>query len=57
MRGGDRISLTEVDATVAGDTFMPEFDMREWRAGEVTAHAADDKNRYSFSLTVYDRVH
>src|SRR5215217_3254458 len=28
----DRIYLTEVDADVAGDTFMPEFDMQQWRA-------------------------
>ena len=51
----DRIYLTEVDAEVEGDTYMPEFDLREWRAGAVTPHAADDKNPYSYKLTVYDR--
>lgn len=57
LPGADRIYLTEVDAIVEGDTFMPGFDMNEWRAGEVTAHAADDKNPYRFTLTVYDRAH
>lgn len=52
----DRIYLTEVDADVSGDTFMPEFDLSEWRARTVTPHAADDKNPHRFTLTVYDRV-
>jgi dihydrofolate reductase len=51
----DRIYLTEVDAEVEGDTFMPEFELREWRADAVTPYAADDKNPYSYKLTVYDR--
>ena len=52
----DRIYLTEVDAEVAGDTYMPEFDLQEWRAGTATAHAADEKNPYRYKLTVYDRI-
>ena len=52
----DRIYLTEVDAEVAGDTYMPEIDMQQWQAGAVTAYAADDKNPYSYKLTVLDRV-
>ena len=52
----DRIYLTEVDADVKGDTFMPALDMTEWRAGDVTAHPADDRHQYRFKLTVYDRV-
>ncbi len=52
----DRLYLTEVDAEFAGDTYMPEFDMQQWRAGAITAHAADEKNPYSFKLTVYDRA-
>ena len=33
----DRIYLTEVDAEVAGDTYMPDIDMSRWQAGTVTA--------------------
>ncbi len=51
----DRIYLTEVDAEVEGDTYMPEFDLQRWRAGAATRHAADDKNPYGYRLTVYDR--
>jgi dihydrofolate reductase len=51
----DRIYLTEIDAVVAGDTYMPEFDLRDWRADSVTDYAADEKNPYSYKLTVLDR--
>ena len=51
----DRIYLTEVDAEVAGDTYMPDLDLAQWHPHAVTAHAADDKNRYGYKLTVYDR--
>ena len=51
----DRIYLTEVDAEVAGDTYMPDFDLNQWQAGAVTAYAADEKNPYRYKLTIYDR--
>jgi dihydrofolate reductase len=52
----DRIYLTEVDAEIAGDTYMPDFDLRDWRAGAVTKHDADEKNPYRYTLTVFDRA-
>jgi dihydrofolate reductase len=52
----DRIYLTEVDAEVEGDTLMPDFDRAQWQAGEVTTHAADEKNPYSYQMTVFDRI-
>src|SRR5476649_160969 len=51
----DRIYLTEVDAEVDGDTYMPDIDMNQWHAGAVTAYAADEKNPYGYKLTVFDR--
>jgi dihydrofolate reductase len=51
----DRIYLTDVDAEVAGDTFMPDFDLQEWRADNATTFAADAKNPYSYKLTVLNR--
>ena len=52
----DRIFLTEIDAEIAGDTYMPEFDLTQWHATAVTEYPADDKNRYSYKLTIYDRA-
>jgi dihydrofolate reductase len=51
----DRIYLTEVDAEIAGDTYMPRFDMGEWHARPPQSFAADAKNPYDYRLTIYDR--
>jgi dihydrofolate reductase len=51
----DRIYLTEVAADVAGDTYMPDFDLAQWHSHAVTAHAADEKNPFAYKLTVYER--
>jgi dihydrofolate reductase len=51
----DRIYLTVVDADVAGDTLMPQFDLAQWREYSSQAFTADEKNPYNYKLTVYDR--
>ena len=51
----DRIYLTTVDADVAGDTLMPEFDLGKWRKHSSQPFKADDDNPYNYTLTVYDR--
>jgi dihydrofolate reductase len=56
MPRADRLYLTIVDADVAGDAYMPEFDLRDWRAASSQAHAADDKNPYHYVQTVYERA-
>ena len=51
----DRIHLTEVDATVPGDTYFPEFDRGGWTEHEVARHAADERHAYPFRIVVLDR--
>jgi dihydrofolate reductase len=51
----DRIYLTLVHAEISGDTFFPEFDMREWRETSRAHHEADEKNPYAYSFVTYDR--
>lgn len=51
----DRIYLTTVDADVAGDTLMPQFDLAQWRRHSSQAFAADEKNPYSYEFTIFDR--
>lgn len=51
----DRIHLTEVDAEVAGDTYFPPFDRREWIEREVARHPADERNQYPFRILVLER--
>ena len=52
----DRIYLTVVDAEVAGDTYMPAFDLGAWRERSLQSFRADDRNPYDYTLTVYDRA-
>ncbi len=52
----DRIYLTTVDANVEGDTWMPSFALEHWQAQSSQTYAADAKNPYAYTLTVYDRV-
>lgn len=51
-----RIYLTTVDAEPAGDTFMPEFDLGEWRITSSQSFPSDDRHRYDYRFAVYDRV-
>ena len=51
----DRIYLTTVNADVAGDTLMPQFDLAQWHERSAQTYAADDKNPYDYRLAVYDR--
>jgi dihydrofolate reductase len=51
-----RIYLTTVDTEVAGDTFMPEFDLRAWREVSSERVTADERNRHAFRVTTYDRI-
>jgi dihydrofolate reductase len=52
----DRLYLTQVGAQVAGDTYFPPVDWREWRLSESHEHAADDKNNYDFTFNIYERT-
>ena len=50
-----RLYLTEVDAEVHGDTFLPEFDRSEWREVSRETHSADEKNDHPYSFVVLER--
>jgi dihydrofolate reductase len=56
MPATGRIYLTTVDTEVAGDTFMPEFDLRAWREVKSEQVAADARNPHAFRVTTYDRI-
>ncbi len=46
----DRILLTRVHATVAGDAFFPELNPAEWREVSREEHAADKQHAYAFTF-------
>jgi dihydrofolate reductase len=50
-----RIYLTEVDADVEGDAFLPPIDWSEWREISRQHFDADGGNPYPYSFVVYER--
>ena len=52
----DRIHLTVVDAEPAGDTFMPEFDPKDWREVSAETFSRDERHPYGYRYSVLERV-
>lgn len=50
-----RLYLTEIDATIEGDTFFPEFEKMSWKETSRVHHEADDRHAHAFDFVVYDR--
>jgi len=50
-----RLYLTQVHASVDGDTFFPEFDWSRWTLVEDSPMAADEKNEFSYSFRRYEK--
>jgi len=51
-----RLYLTEVDAEVQGDTFMPPIDESRWREVRREAHPAGPDDDYPFVFRVLERI-
>ena len=51
----DRVYLTEVHASVAGDVLLPTVDWHEWREVSRESHRAGEENPYDYSFVVYER--
>src|SRR3954471_6062745 len=52
----DRLYLTEIHASIEGDTFFPEFDKSEWKESSRVPHNADEKHPFAFDIVIYDRI-
>ena len=50
-----RIYLTVIHATLAGDTFFPEFQESAWRRVSEEHRSADDENEHAMTFSVYER--
>ncbi len=50
-----RLYLTRVQATVAGDVYFPPIDWSNWQRAEQIEHSADEKNQFAYSFETYDR--
>lgn len=52
----DRIYLTEVDATVDGDTLFPEINRKSWTVVSEESFPADAKNDHPHTFLILDKV-
>ncbi len=44
----DRLYLTQIETTVEGDAFFPEYNTAEWQVIAQEEHSADEKNPFSY---------
>jgi dihydrofolate reductase len=51
----DRLYLTEIDATLEGDTCFPQFDKKQWQEQSRIHHGADERHAYAFDFVVYKK--
>lgn len=51
----DRLYITRVRATVAGDVTFPPLDRAQWDLAERTEHARDARHAHAFAIERYER--
>jgi len=52
----DTMYLTWVHGKFKADTYFPEIDFNVWKEVSRTDHPADEKNEYSYSFAVYEKM-
>ncbi len=55
LQTADRLYVTEVDATLEGDTYFPALDGMQWHEISREHRDADEKNAYAMDFVVLDR--
>lgn len=52
----DRLYLTEIQASIDGDTFFPNFNLSDWEIKKDLFHHKDAKNPYDLRFLILDRI-
>ncbi|WP_304612946.1 dihydrofolate reductase [Parapedobacter sp. ISTM3] len=52
----NRIYLTRVHATLAGDAYFPELDEREWTIVSSQHHEPDERHAFAYTFLCYERA-
>ena len=50
------LHVTEVHATLKGDTFFPKIDPKVWRETSRVRHTAGRKDEFDYSFVTYERI-
>lgn len=52
----DKLYLTQVHASLTGDTWFPNWQKNEWSELSREDYQADEKNDYAYSFIVYEKL-
>lgn len=55
MERSNRIYLTRVHQSYAGDAFFPEIDFNRWKEADVEKHLPDEKNDVAYTFSTLSR--
>ncbi|OUS25857.1 diacylglycerol kinase [Thalassotalea sp. 42_200_T64] len=57
LKAAQRLYITEIDLTVAGDTLFPDYNANNsWHCVSDDAHLGDEKNPHNYNFKVYERI-
>ncbi len=56
MEVADRLYITRVHTEIEGDTSFPMIDPKIWKVTSERKLEANEKNEYSFSFLIYERI-
>ena len=51
----NRLYLTEIDVTLAGDTYFPDFPTSAWKEVSRQHHPVDERHAFPFDFVIYER--
>jgi dihydrofolate reductase len=52
----DCLYLTYIEAAIGGDTYFPEFTLKEWETVQETFFTADERNPYNYRIVIMQRL-
>lgn len=52
----DQLYLTEIDATIDGDTIFPLYRKELWKEISRQHHPADDRHQFAFDFVIYKKI-
>ncbi len=52
----DKMYVTHVNQDFEGDTFFPKIDTNKWQKVSEVNNPLDEKHKYSYSFTVYEKL-